>query len=434
MSQKVNLVTSGNNFQCDVYPKIFSSYPVENELWQVLETSNGTFKMFNAYYDTRKQSEIIILSFINVVNPTVKTYCQVWYEGVDKPIIVPAHKYQVIWYKEWGWNTKGSQPHLVSCKSPNVTEEPQSVSLVENQCEQATNNFKVIYNQPKPPTKKLFAVCTKPLDFQDDQSTQVIEWIEILSILGAEKIFIYVTNLHPNLMRNLQYFEKQGKVKVEKMTEPKGLPNRNESLQQWLQNDLISLNDCLYKHMYEYDFLIPLDIDEIIVPTGKELNTWKEMTLIMQSLEKLENNSFASYEVHNVFFLSDNNHEGEIQPEVPKDMFFLQNIYRAVNFSKPGIGTKGFQKTDRVVAMHNHFPIICFEFCNYIYVPKEVAQLSHYRRDCENYPKDECEIFKTHTVKDLTLWKYKDELIERVDKASKDLDLDKASKENLKKD
>lgn len=314
-----------------MYPVISNSYPRENELWQVLETSNGTFKMFNAYYDTRRESEIRILSFINVVNPTVKTYCQLWYAKIEDPIIVPVHKYQVIWYEKWGWNTEGSQPHLISCKNPILTEEPQSVSLVESQCDQATNNFKVIYNQPSQLTKKLFAVCTKDLNFMDDQTMQTIEWIEVLSILGVDKIFIYVTKIHPNMMKTLRYYEKQGKIKVEMVTKPEGLPNRNESLTQWLQNDLIPLNDCLYKHMYEYDFLVPLDIDEFIMPTRNEHRSWEDLILYMRHLEKVENQAaVASYEAHNVFFLSDNNHEGEIQPEIPENMHFLQNIYRAV--------------------------------------------------------------------------------------------------------
>jgi Glycosyltransferase family 92 len=110
---------------------------------------------------------------------------------------------------------------------------------------------------------------------------------------------------------------------------------------------------------------------------------------------------------------------------VPKHMFFLQHIYRAANFSKPGIGAKAFQSTNLVIAMHNHFPIICFgEYCDYVYIPQEDAQLNHYRRDCENYPKDECEGFKKNTVKDVTLWKYKDELIEKMNKNLKSLKVD----------
>lgn len=375
--------------------------------------------MFNAYFDDRPKSNgalIRILSFIDRVDPTVKTFCQFWYEEIDDPLIVAIHEYKALWLKHWDVNKEGSTPFLISYRNPLPDVIPLSVSLVEHPCDQATNNLEVIYNQPNRLTKKPFAVCTKDLDFLEDQSTQVIEWIEILSILGADKVFIYVVKIHPNMMRTLRYYETQGKVKIEMMTEPKGLPNRNESLTQWLQNELISLNDCLYKHMYEYDFLLPLDIDEIITPIRDEDKNWKD--LMVRTAKIYRNIIYPSFQVHNVFFLTDNNHEGEVQAKVPAQMFFLQHIYRAVNFSRPKFGSKAFQSTKLVIAAHNHFPMACLDsendHCEFRFIPKEDAQLNHYRRDCENYAEDECEDFKKNTVRDAKLWKFKDELIERV--------------------
>lgn len=398
---------------------------VENEFWQILTTSNGTFKMFNAYYDTRNASEhavIRILTFIDKPFPEVKTFCQLRFTGIKDPIISATYEYRLMWWKEWGVNSLGSQPHLVACKNPFASFGlvPQSVSLVENECDEASNSLEIIYNTAAMGEKKQFAVCVKDLDFMDDQSMLVTEWIEILSLLGVDKVFVYVIKIHPNLMRTLRYYESMGKVKVEMITEPEGLPNRLQSLTQWLQNEMISLNDCLYKHMYEYEFLSPLDIDEIILPTKPKDRTWSE--LISQITEKGKLPRKDAYVARNVFFLSDNNHEGELQQEVPPYMPFLQHIYRAQNFSGEGIGSKSFQSTDSVVVMHNHFPMQCYNkhLCETSNIPMETAQLQHYRRDCENYPKDECQGFKDHTVKDLTLWKYKDELIENFKKSLKD--------------
>jgi len=50
----------------------------------------------------------------------------------------------------------------------------------------------VIYNRPPDDQKKGFAVCVKGLDFlYDDLSVRLIEWIEMLNILGADKIYFY---------------------------------------------------------------------------------------------------------------------------------------------------------------------------------------------------------------------------------------------------
>ena len=65
-----------------------------------------------------------------------------------------------------------------------------SVSVVESKCDQATNNLRVTYNPLKEgEKKKKFAVCVKGLDFPDkDISERLMEWIELLNILGAEKV------------------------------------------------------------------------------------------------------------------------------------------------------------------------------------------------------------------------------------------------------
>lgn len=395
---------------------------VENKYWQLLHTSNGTFKMFNAYYDQRayfKRAPLVrILAFINRVDPVVETYCHLWFDNVEKPFIVKTLSYKLIWTKRWGVNSIGFQPYLISCINPLAHQGsiPTSVSLVENIFEDAaaTNNLRVINNLPENNAKKPFAVCVKDLDFMDDQTLQIIEWIEILSLLGADKIFIYVMKIHPNMLRTLKYYEAQGKVVIEMMSEPEGLPTRAESLTQWLQNDLIPLNDCLYKHMNEYNYLIPLDIDEIIVPSRQEDKTW--MDLMQRVLSKIDKPR-AAYAVRNVFFLLDNNHENEIQPDVPSHLTFLQHVYRAVNFSGVGVGVKSFQSTELVFSMHNHFPMerVGADYIDASYIDIEDAKLQHYRRGCENYNVDECRDFKENTVKDLTLWNLKDEIIAAVD-------------------
>lgn len=67
---------------------------------------------------------------------------------------------------------------------------PVAVSIVEHRCDKATNVLRVVFN--KKGTKRNFAICVKGMDFpQEDKSVRLIEWLELLRILGAEKIFIY---------------------------------------------------------------------------------------------------------------------------------------------------------------------------------------------------------------------------------------------------
>ena len=49
---------------------------------------------------------------------------------------------------------------------------------------------------------KTFGVCVKALDFpNDDLSPRLVEWIELVTILGADKIYMYLHDVHPNVFK-----------------------------------------------------------------------------------------------------------------------------------------------------------------------------------------------------------------------------------------
>ena len=114
---------------------------------------------------------------------------------------------------------------MLACQLPKSHWEqvPLSVSVVENVCDTATNNLKVRYNKlPEGETKKQnFAVCVKGLDFPtEDLSVRLIEWFELLHLLGANKIFLYNLEVHPNVTKVLNYYEKKGYVDVTPISLP----------------------------------------------------------------------------------------------------------------------------------------------------------------------------------------------------------------------
>ena len=71
------------------------------------------------------------------------------------------------------------------------------------------------------------------------------------------------------------------------------------------------------------------------------------------------------------------------------------------------------------MAIGNHFPLSCFEgTCTTYDVDTSLAHLHHYRADCPDRLKNVCyKEFKSRTVKDTTIWKYKQQLIERSTEA-----------------
>ncbi|XP_039298427.1 uncharacterized protein LOC111057086 [Nilaparvata lugens] len=219
-----------NNNTCARYPDIFE-LEFNNLYWQSLRTTNGTFHLYGAYYDNRELSEIgpavRILGMIDRIEPTVNTYCQIWFDHHRQPVFAEVMEYSHIWNKFWGNYEQGIlQPYLMACQIPEEFQKlvPASVSIVEDKCDIAKNNLRVIYK--KPYETKNFAVCVKGLDFShSDLSVRLVEWIELLGILGADKVFFYQFKVHSNISKVLKYYKKRNRIEVTHLTLPGGQPN-----------------------------------------------------------------------------------------------------------------------------------------------------------------------------------------------------------------
>uniref|UniRef100_A0A023GAL3 Glycosyltransferase family 92 protein n=1 Tax=Amblyomma triste TaxID=251400 RepID=A0A023GAL3_AMBTT len=423
---------------CVKYPELYD-LSFNNLYWQKLSVRNGTFYIYGAYFDNRPRVGNVPLVRILVMADKIKpppTLCQLWYNSGSYPTISTT-KYTYAWYSKWGNYQDGIlQPFIVTCKAPYLNpkrEAPVSVSLVEKQCDKPTNNVRVVNNRPA--EKQDFAVCVKGLDFlKDDLSVRLIEWIELLNMLGAKKIFLYELEIHPNISKTLQYYQQKGLVELTPITLPGGQPNLpglrhhflNMKLTHKRQNELIPYNDCLYRNLYSYEYIVLLDIDEVVMPV--QHRTWKElMNEVVPMALQQKNYTRASYNVRNVYFLDDMMNEDAKKHAVhevgiPGYMHMLQHVYRAKNFTKPGSYVKCFHNVDRIVSVHNHFPLNCFGTCTTYSIDTPYAQLQHYRKDCVGPLKKSCNSeFKVYTVRDTTIWRYKDELIQRATKALKDL-------------
>lgn len=421
--------------KCIKFPNIFD-LNFNNIYWQTMKFLDTTFYLLNAYYDMRMRVGTIplvrILAMVDKVSPS-PVLCQFWYSNATK-INIPERlmfsraSYTYMWVKNWGNYKDGIlQPFLISCPVPKIGNSsyiPDSVSLIQNICDRPTNILKVIYKRPD--KKENFAVCVKGLDFlYEDISVKLIEWIELLHLLGAKKIFMYELETHPNVSKVLSYYAKKDMIELTPITLPGAQPNlpgfRHLYLKWKLtnkrQNELIPYNDCLYKNLYSYDYVVLLDTDEIILPLIH--GTWKDMMAYIENLALKEPPyTKSSYNFRNVYFFDDvQNREKPnalYEEGIPRYLHMLQHVYRSKNYTKQGNYVKCFHNIDHVVSLHNHFPINCFGLCTTYSVPTSIGHLQHYRKDCVDPLKNKCDDFKKNTIRDTSIWRFKDELIRRT--------------------
>ena len=99
----------------------------------------------------------------------------------------------------------------ISCRIPKEVESlvPRAVFLQKtSDCpKKAHNSLRVIYEMPNK-TRDSFAVCLNPLRYSRDLSLKLIEWLELLRILGVSKVFIPLMSVHKNMERVLKYYQK----------------------------------------------------------------------------------------------------------------------------------------------------------------------------------------------------------------------------------
>ena len=220
-----------------------------------------------------------------------------------------------IWSHEWGTETKCNKiyPSIASCLiSPTYKrdEVPLKISLVDKDCKSdGKTHVRVINKQQtkEEKGKKNFIICVKPLDLKNGLTIQTIrQWIKINFKLGADKIIFYADNVNVDDLNVI----KSNYTLIRKFTTEKfsDCSSYAESLWHKRKMEIITYNDCFYSHLYETNFVIPLDVDEVIVP--KKGNNWREGFLNYFNKTGNETLNFhilknyASFSVRNAYFFS----------------------------------------------------------------------------------------------------------------------------------
>ena len=108
-----------------------------------------------------------------------------------------------------------------------------------------------------------------------DISVQLLEWLELNRALEVDKVFLYVLQLQDRTLRALEHHSRElGFLELTDLPLPGDQPNgwdhqylyfRDKYLSH-VRHENIAQNDCFYRHMYEFEYISILDIDELIVP------------------------------------------------------------------------------------------------------------------------------------------------------------------------
>ncbi|XP_014608310.1 PREDICTED: uncharacterized protein LOC106789025 [Polistes canadensis] len=375
--------------------------------------------------------------------PTSSLFCTVWYEEEQGRIRSYSMEAVVspIWLEEWGEETDSYTGILVSCQLPSLegsTAYPLRVYVGATSCyenpshslaifrENVTdNNDDDDYENDSSINSKRFTLCIKGLDFDEDISEKLVAFVELHRILGAGLFYFYVFDVHENVLKVLRLYERSNVVRWFDLTLPGDLPNDKKNRREFFDQDiwtkrrmeLIPYNHCFYENLHRSEFVVPIDVDEAIVPIKRK--SWHG--LISDERRKLGESfeEFASYSVRNVYFFP------ELQNK-SKSLSFVDNpdyldTIRTSNVSPEGDSVKSFVSTRRALTVHNHYALSTLNPSTrraHHVDPNDA--LKHHHRACDSRHLD-CDLLMDDVQIDVSALRYANELKARMKVTLNDL-------------
>ncbi|XP_043279389.1 uncharacterized protein [Venturia canescens] len=338
-------------------------------------------------------------------------YCTIWHadvDGVTKSFSMEA-LVSDIWLDEWGGSQENYTGILVTCQLPRV-KGPLRVYVGTRSCYQNPSHSLLVKAPPENDKKVVkesdeFSICIKGLDFDEDISEKLVAFVELNRILGANMIYVYVFNVHENVSKVLRMYEKSNVVRWFNFELPGDLPNDIQARRQLLATDLwtkrrmelIPYNHCFYENLYTANFVVPIDIDETIIPIKRD--NWRQLLNDERSKLGRSFNDFASYAVRNAYFFTEM--QNKIRPRMTKfshdltlpacnncednstTCVYLDTVRTSV-ISPIGDSVKSFVSTKRALTVHNHYALTTLDPSTtraYHLHPRDA--LKHHHRMCD---------------------------------------------------
>ena len=258
-----------------------------------------SYHFFAAYYDSRASAPdrpaVIVLGYVDRRNVTaIKLYCLFKFtNGSEICLKQPAEEKIINCYRP---PLQGKTFHYF-CKMNTTEEPPISIRMsTKSSCELASNSGEIPVQNRLSGAKvkmKKFGVCVGGPVVQKDNTIlqKLVQFIEMNRVLGAEVIYFYINQMQ---IRSdvLKYILKRYSSDIVRVIEWKKFKPWNPL---HYYGQLLIMSDCLLRNMYEVEYIVMNDLDEIILPMKH--NNWSEMLNFHNSKK------YASYTFQNRFLV-----------------------------------------------------------------------------------------------------------------------------------
>ena len=354
------------------------------------KTEEDSYHFFSAYYDDRRSVAgsplVLVMGYAYKKVPVVYVYCAFVFSN--------------------GSRTCSKRPagrkHPTSCYTPNLPalsfvytcslrslnlHSPlvSSASLVSVQmstdanCDPrlSTSEIRVVnFNHTKSKViSKEFGVCVQsPLIQEDNENILqgVVEFIEMSRLLGAELIVFYVNETQVD-----SYLLDYVRSRYPHMVRMIGWRKFKKWQPLHYYGQLLLISDCMYRLMYEVEYLVMIDWDEMLMPVKH--TSWHDM--VMSFPTKKRSNMYSTFRFLNTFFDSPSD-----PPKLPNchNMSLPKYLHKTTHYKCLVDRPKSILRPRLIVEPSVHGRCKALDLHEMIYhVPRSVAFNAHYRDTTE---------------------------------------------------
>lgn len=222
---------------------------------------------------------------------------------------------------------------------------------------------------------------------------------------SSGKFEFYVENIKDDTTEDL--LEKLQMIGIINVKPFKKIENYNSStddeariIWQKRRYEIIAYNDCLYRNLEKSHFLVPIDVDEVIVP--READSWAQ--LLHDSFDDDDDDS-ASYTVPNAYYLRHFTStltplSGEEDDNDNQDVFFFRDVIRS-DYSSRGESGKSFVSVKNALTIFNHYALMALPpgVGRNRFLQTEQVQMNHYKNECSVKILPECAKYLSSSVR-----------------------------------
>ena len=191
--------------------------------------------------------------------------------GTKSDVVVKAS----VWAIRENWNLKYSAAFVLcplavgNAESAVDVPVPDAVSVfaAEDGLEGATNLMPVLNRDYEVAKNKMesssVGVCVKPIHFEYNKTSELIEFFELNRLLGVTHFTLYNDTMSDEVSCVLNRYASSKGIQVSVPEWKLNVASQTEIRTEGL---FAALNDCLYRNMLRVQYLALIDFDEFIVP------------------------------------------------------------------------------------------------------------------------------------------------------------------------